>query len=273
MSKSSKYILACGCSFTDENFTSVVVPEYDTSYDKWPALLGDMLDLPVKNIARSGVGNDYIFMKLVADIVKNHENIDLVVVGWTDMQRFVVYDMHFHNPESGLAPNHDLYRSGYHLAAEDYYMYLWEEHVNKSHGNSNQHLWRLSAEALFSRMVALQRLCKSFNIKLLQSSLHGVFNRQKYDHLNARRKDLNIQFDATEGLTAVMSCPSFYEVNPKGVIGWPFIKALGGFEFGSLKILTPEHLINKDVGEWHPNKKGHELIAEYYAREYKKIYL
>lgn len=275
MFKSSKYILAGGCSFTDEDFTSVVYPEYDTSFDKWPSILGDMLELNVKNLGRSGAGNDYIFDSLVKDISANHKNIELVVVGWSDMQRFTVYDIHLHNPESGLAPSHELYRHGYHLATEGYYMHLWNECVSKKAGSDFGHLWRMASEATFSRMVALQKLCKAFNIKLIQSSIHGVFNRSSYKHLSNRIPDFHVDFCAADGMQAVMSTKSFYEVDPIGVIGWPFIRAFGGWEFGLPEILTDDKIISRDPErpDWHPNKKGHEFIAEKYAKEYKEVYL
>mgnify|MGYP000150112708 CR=1 FL=1 len=77
MSKSSKYILAAGCSFTHKDFTSNVYTELDTSYPKWPEIFGEYKNLPVENLGQSGVGNDYITNIVTRRILEDHKNSHL----------------------------------------------------------------------------------------------------------------------------------------------------------------------------------------------------
>lgn len=83
-----KYLIVSGDSFTDKNMRSAAYPDMDTSWPKWPELLGKKLNMEVINLAYSGSGNEYIFSTLqdcVMDIPK--ERIGLVVAAWSQAQR------------------------------------------------------------------------------------------------------------------------------------------------------------------------------------------
>ena len=59
------YLLASGCSWTDARYKSMILPNYDCSFAKWPELLGKKLNIPkVINVGESGASNDFIFNKL-----------------------------------------------------------------------------------------------------------------------------------------------------------------------------------------------------------------
>ena len=100
-------LLAAGCSYTDENFTSVLHPEYDTSYKKWPEIVADKLGVMHKNLGACGAGNDYITKQLTMEILKNHKNITAVMVGWTEIHRFTIFDFYRCNPFATVA-NHKI---------------------------------------------------------------------------------------------------------------------------------------------------------------------
>ena len=273
MSKSSKYILSVGCSYTDPNFKSQYYPEFDTSYKKWPNLVGDYLNLSVKNLARSGVDNEYIFRKAVEDIILNHKNIELVVLGWTEWHRFNVYELHNHNPASYIRKHHlenGFCHSDWMNAAQDYYEWLFRD-IGKKPPTARTNIVRVGLENLFNRIFLIQELCDTFNIKHIQMSLSGSVNRwyQWYAPLLGE----NFQWEPdNETFQAIMHCESFLEVNGSHVVGWPFLKSLNGFEYnGSPGARDPETIVGpKDP---HPNEEGHKKIAQYFIEKYKEIYL
>ena len=53
-----KYLLVSGCSWGDPNFISTEHPDMDTSWPKWPEILGEKLNLNVINMCRSGQGQE-----------------------------------------------------------------------------------------------------------------------------------------------------------------------------------------------------------------------
>jgi hypothetical protein len=267
-----KYILASGCSYTDDDFTSLLYPDYDTSYDKWPSILGEKLELPVKNIARSGVGNDYIFNKTVEDISKNYKNIELVVIGWTEAWRWCVFDYEYHNPMSGLTKTRKGGVQDYNVMSIPYYKHLFIDNLINQSPYKGSYLYRMCAEDLFSKIIAIQNLCKAFGIKLIMSTLCGCFNRNGMKTLYAALGMDPTKHDYSVDSTAIalMQCKNFYDVDKSTIIGWPFVDLLGGFEFNFGILL--EHL-RIGEGDGHPNKKGHKLIADYYYEHYQKIYL
>lgn len=243
-SKSSKYILAAGCSFTDEKFKSMFHPEMDVSFDKWPTILGDNLELLVKNVGACGIDNTQIYHRAVADIIENHDKIELVVIGWTGHKRFVTYDKQNHNPEVYVRKTDKFYNDqSFKGAAMNYYHWL----------ENNDYMGSTPFEVLFSRMYLIQKLCDDFGIKHIQASLCGGFSREP---------------DLSKTFNRVIDSPSFEKVNPSNIIGWPFLNTLGGFEFN---MISRVNVLSKE--DRHPNAKGHEEIAKLYYEKYKEIYL
>lgn len=246
MSKSSKYILAAGCSFTDENYKTPWHPEMDVSYDKWPAILGDKLGLLVKNVGLSGIDNTQIYHRAVADIIENHDKIELVVIGWTKHTRFMVYDTHDHHPSLYIKKldKNKITSAGFTESAMDYYQWI----------EDNAYLDEIPFEVLFSRIYLLQKLCDSFGIKHVQASLCSQFDDKKVTPHNT--------------LLNILRCKSFSKVNKKNIIGWPFATLLGGSAYD-------QHYTLNRISEQdrHPNKEGHKEIAELYYNKYNQIYL
>lgn len=273
MSKSSKYILSVGCSYTDPNFKSLYYPEFDASYDKWPDLVGDYLNLPAKNLARSGVDNEYIFTKAVEDIILNHKSIELVVLGWTEWHRFNVYENHFHNPATTIRRLHledNAFSNEWMDATKDYYVWLFRD-IGKKPPFAKTNIVRAGLENLFNRIFLIQELCNTFNIKHIQMSLSGSVNRWYQHYAQFLGEDFQWRPD-NETFQAMMHCKSFLEVDGSHVVGWPFLESFKGFEYNILPgVRDPEIVVGpKDP---HPNKEGHKKIAQYFIEKYKEIYL
>ena len=84
-----KVLLVGGCSFTANNFETLVHPEMDTSWQMWPQLLAKKLDMQLINVAIGGAGNEQIFSSLL-DTMQHHidpKTIGLVIAAWTQCQR------------------------------------------------------------------------------------------------------------------------------------------------------------------------------------------
>ena len=86
-----KILLVSGCSWTDKAFVSDFHPELDTSWPKWPEILGEMLDMEVINLGKSGQGNEYIYSSLLDRVVgmsdEDRSRIGLVIAAWSGAQR------------------------------------------------------------------------------------------------------------------------------------------------------------------------------------------
>ena len=267
MSKSSKYILAAGCSFTDPNFTSRPHPYMDTSFPKWPEILGEYLDLDVVNIGLSGKSNDSITRNVITHILKNHEKIELVVVGWTEIQRFTVYSELNFNPNN-IFLNPDMKLRDHAESARPLFNYLYKKYLIDHYYNpKNKNLFNWQVKDWFDQMFQVQEICKKFDIKFIMSSLCGSIEIERYmKALDAVGGDFNfntvqwaLMFGNTEGL---------YDLDNKHYWGYPFIQAMGGK--GMDQSIPKSHRIS-DL-DMHPNELGHELIARRYYEQYAKVY-
>ena len=79
-----KKLIVSGCSYTDKNWYSDFYPELDTSWPKWPELLGKKLNMEVVNLGKSGAGNEYIYHSLLDYVCSTPtEQIGLVIPAWT----------------------------------------------------------------------------------------------------------------------------------------------------------------------------------------------
>jgi hypothetical protein len=271
MSKSSKYVLAAGCSFTDPNFESVIYDDYDASFTKWPEIFADYLDLPVKNFGRSGVDNTYIFQRLVEDIAENHDKIEIVLVGWTELHRYNIFGNQFHNPASWIKGHFENRKKVPYVefmkASEPFYHWMFTEGLNTS-PKSNRSIIRSSLENLFVRMSTLQKLCEIHGIKHLQAGLSGSVNRGYFDL--ASTLGVPTFWDKDHTFHAMMSTQNFHKVNGAHVIGWPFLEELGGKEF-NFSYRKKEWQVGEN--DPHPNEIGHQAIAQLYIDKYNEIYV
>ena len=57
-----KILLVSGCSNTEKNFFSDIHPDMVCDWPKWPEILAKKLDMEPINLAKSGMGNEYIYI-------------------------------------------------------------------------------------------------------------------------------------------------------------------------------------------------------------------
>ena len=69
-----KLLIASGCSFTEKDFVSTHHPEMDCTWDKWPELLAEKLNMNCINLGSRGAGNEYIYNSIVEQVIKTKNN-------------------------------------------------------------------------------------------------------------------------------------------------------------------------------------------------------
>ena len=269
MSKSSKYILAAGCSFTDKDFKSTIHKDYDTSYPKWPEIFGEYQGMDVVNLGKSGVGNDYICNVLTKRILEDQKNIDTVVVGWSEVYRYGMFGGNYRlNPITALY-RPDRKQDPWQEASRPMFELMFDgDLLKKSHNvndMNNLAVWMLSS--WLESMWQIQELCKVLNIKYIQTKLCGSITLAKFrqiensfsEPLGFTEKEWHIQFGRIKTL---------FELDRSHYIGYPFLNTFNGFCFQD-KLVDAIRISNKDA---HPNAEGHEFIARKFYEHYTKIY-
>jgi len=153
-------LLSSGCSFTDQKLIS----------DNWSRQLADDLEMLLLCKGRSGAGNQYIFESLVDSISSvKPETIGLVVAQWSGIDRYdleLVNDhLHFHGYK--YTGNSHKGREGV-LGAnphrETIYNIISQQFVNQTF----EDVIDMYTRKKFRYAYALQQLCNSLNIKLVQ---------------------------------------------------------------------------------------------------------
>jgi len=272
-----KYILAVGCSFTNEKFYSTMYPDYDCSYPKWPEIFGEKLGIDhIVNVARSGVGNDWIFGKLV-DHVLNNPKPWMVVVGMTESLRFSPYNHYQVSPhilarmsvdptcfvwkgmspkyadvvKSFTAPSEHLLNAGFNLGDGEFVCNVLAHHISVT-----------------NRIV---KFCKALDIKVIVGNLMWPINPNDIRAYRGHFNDLPEQFNWIDIAKMFARSDDFHTVDKNHVVGWPYYPEIGGLMITSNHggWDRSKHIIGPDDG--HPNKLGQEYIAEKYYEHYQNM--
>lgn len=256
------YILASGCSFTDFHFKSTFHPEYDVSYPKWPEILGKRLDKSVINLAQSGSSNDRISSGIIERLIKDFDIIDLVCVGWTQPERFTVWN-HYNLNASNVSNNKvGRHASKFDAYFKDFYDYAWNELLDRNvqFPDSPIHTIR---DNFYRNVLLVQDMCELLNINLVHGFVCGNLELTRFNWLQkAYGKEL--QYTEAEWARIISEPGSFYKIDESKFFGYPMLHGLGGY---SMQPELNKHRISKL--DAHPNKEGHEIIAEKYYQTYK----
>lgn len=269
--KKDKYILAVGDSFTDRDFWSVDYPDYDCSFKKWPELLANRLQTNVINLGKCGVDNDYVMNSAYDHILDNHEKIELVVVGMTEAWRFTVHNHLFINPIALVSKNLSIRElHDYEKVSEPMAKFLMVDRLLSPTD------WARYARVIFghfiSHIIRIQKLCKTFGLKLIVTPLLGPISYGAMWNV-AEEYGITIPYDSRQLAQEFSKTVGFYDVDPATVLGWPFYPHLGGhtltessggFDFATMKV---------GPNDGHPNALGHEHIANRIYNFYGKAYL
>ena len=235
-----KILLASGCSNTDENFYSEVIPDLDTSWPKWPELLAKKLNMDYVNLGKSGAGNEYIYRSILNYITRNDSsNIGLVIPAWTQSNRKDYQQGNLGRwTNERIDPNGDVF--SWIRKTLDYY-------------------------------ISFQILCEKYNLNYMQVQMLHPY-KDWLNGLKPRPSDKNYSpifrytypGDVEKDNLKILKIISQYEnlINTKRFIGWPLSDELGGFSLQRKFIGFKAKTMISELDN-HPNKYGQKVIAEF----------
>ena len=291
-----KYLLASGCSYTNPNYVSGPHPEMDCSWPKWPEIVADKLGLEVINLGRNGMGYKYIVDSLMPHIVSHPEDIEVVMVGWSETWR----EVFFHGAGVNLLADFTAIGrllSGNFTDEEGNGVKPWRKYygwevahrpINKLFLDCGWKNKTLSKEFMlhlygdiFKNVAILQRICRLYNIPLVQGNLLNMDIGAMYKLLiedeikdPVARNPYLSQIHQTS-MDAFLNNKYFNDVDPKGWIGFPIFKDAGGFtiydDIESKSRAEGREKYKISLIDTHPNAYGQECIAKYYLEEYESI--
>jgi hypothetical protein len=303
--KDSKYILAHGCSFTDFHFQNNI---HQGAYNqllkdgythqkalrqlskdgytlpifpKWPEILGERLGVPVTNLAHAGNDNDTIFNETIDHILQDKPW--MVVIGITEIPRFRMYgDQALTvNPYFLLQNNEHLDKmkkdQSHTKSVYPWIEWFWKTCQTPDRQSRFAKILEMMYDHHYKRIIRLQKICDQLGIKLIMTHLLEPVSHNQFFKEPAKKWGIENTFSQKDLYATQIQPKSFYQVDPKTIFGWPHMHELGeGYHILDQSSNVPfpwkwpDYVIDKNDG--HPNKYGHEIIAEQYYEHYKKIY-
>jgi len=264
MSRDMKKLLACGCSYTkylsygkDQSIQTLTKennqPDIPTF---WPEYLANDLGLDYINAGESGAGNDFIFNRAVQQITER-DDIEILCIVWTQMFRMNLWN-YTQNIDTVNVFAHGLSV----FSKEDPIIYevaeMFLEKLN-SHFWLNKYIYNY-----FTNISVLIKLCNRLGIKIIMAQ--AMMFEPDAGGIWTDGVDSNYFF---ERYADIISDINF---DPIHIIGWPIVKQFGGtaLQDYDTELHKPENRVaDKD---WHPNEKGHRIIANEFLKKYKEIY-
>ena len=244
-----KILLVSGCSNTEKDFYSNVHPDLDCTWPKWPELLAKKLDMEPVNLAKSGMGNEYIYTTLLRYITTtDRDKIGLVIPAWTQNQRkdYQLKDSWFN---ARIDPNGDVLS--------------WMRRT-------------------LDNYLSFQILCERYNLPYMQVQmlspyidwLNGLMPRDNDVNVN---KDFRYTYfgDVEKANKRLIKMIAKYDdlINQKKFLGWPLSHEYGGYSLQKklIGIRSKKTGVFKPVNldtmisnlDHHPNAKGQEVISEF----------
>ena len=237
-------IMVSGCSWTQES-------QLDHKRDfrpQWPKLLSEKLNKEYNNYGRSGAGNQHIYNQ----VVDNYDGEDLICVLWSGWDRLDFPKGHSNDVHSMSETNHD-----------------------------PKEVWDALYKVNFINPIA--------NIKKGLKFIHAFqnfceINNIKYIHALAFEGEQLFTAERSRILNKFINDRIHDYIDKDHFIGWPCFKELNGYTMSNyLNKLAVN--IRKDMGvgksmsifrisakDYHPNKKGHTIIADLFYDRYVELY-
>ena len=245
-----KILLVSGCSNTEKDFYSDVHPKLDCSWPKWPEILAKKLDMDCVNLAKSGMGNEYIYTTLLRFITTTTDKnkIGLVIPAWTQNQR------------------------------KDYQLkgYWWNQRIDP---NGDVFSWM---RRTLDNYLSFQILCERYNLPYMQVQMLSPYidwlnGLMPADGDNRYSKGFRHTYpgDEKKDNKRLIEMIANYDnlINQKKFLGWPLSHEYGGYSLQKrlIGIRSKKTGVYKNINldtmisnlDHHPNAKGHETIAEF----------
>jgi len=258
-----KILLVSGCSNTEKDFYSEIHPEMDCSYQKWPELLAEKLNMDCVNLGKSGSGNEYIYTSLLNYITENDRSrIGLVIPAWTQVQR-KDYTLGSLVIKNKFLKNHKPSRK-----ASDLKNHNWRNHRIDPDGDI---FWWMKKSLNY--YLSFQIMCERYSLPYMQVQMLAPY----IDWLTGLPpRDLEMPLvypygykhtypgDKNEDNKKIIELINNYEdkLNTKKFIGWPLSDEYGGMSLQKT-LINPEDKTWISDRDSHPNEKGHKVISEF----------
>ena len=234
---SRKVLIASGDSWTAGSYRQKL-----DSFPYWPEILADKLDMNFINVGLGGKGNEFIYARMIDKLCET-KKIGLSVCLWSHVDRWDLWRCTF--------PINPKYRNN----INDWRYY---ERHNKfidalhEHGDLVDGGYNLLKSIRWYH--AFQNHCELQNIPYLQMQ---AFNSGP----DMFRKEL---FDSRQ----------FDFIKDNKFVGWPMYRQLGGSTmWDELDDVDPEQVkLRVSKEDLHPNREGHEYMAEILYDKYMEIY-
>jgi len=236
----TKKLLAVGCSYTVDTWPFPV----------WPQLLAEKFNMECINLGKSGSGNEYIYSRTL-DTLVTEKNLGLVVVMWSEFQRL------------------DFCKNGKWTVL--HYKVGEVERNNREWANK---LMNTLTEKGYDDIVhQTERSIRLFY------SLQQIIKLTEYNNIPFCQLVGCYPCDYTEKYTVaktIIENPYLNKIDERLFLGWPMLDELGGWNIDIWldKVDLGNDRRDSDLRisktDSHPNKKGHEKIAEMLYNEIKR---
>lgn len=243
MSKSSKTLLITGgCSFTDSNLEQYI----KLCIDAWPEVVADFMDWDLLNAGKGGGSNGHIFKSVIDAINENRDKNIVVMLSWTNPQRLSVYGYGNLHTDLHLSPNQKRIISNPNLNA----MRIVSKQLSELREMVPNN--KVQLEDTFRYIWLLNYFCEKENIKIING------------------KSLNFFRQDDTGYTKDLDSIEYYNL-----IKDYFDPQFPACDLHSASPTIVEEYVIKPYGEdkdFHPNQKGHDLIAHRFIQRYREKY-
>jgi hypothetical protein len=232
-------LFTIGCSFTEGQGLK------RQSFECYPHLLAEKLELEYFNFGACGMSNDYIFRKVFELINSNTlTKNDILIIQWT------------HYLRKELPISHDKYQ-WYHVVPNSFHAYDDKVIIERFNGKSVQNMY-VDGELSESRLIEKEEL-KSNNQPLLENYILHFLN-ETYQK-NTTKNYINALYTYLE----------YFGYKHIHFFGWDkcVVESIHNDRENFLKESFGGY--TKTKGNDHPNKRGHTLWSDFLYEKIKEL--
>jgi len=283
-----------------------IISTLETKFPLWPTILGEKLGMETINLAMAGVGNEHHYSVLL-DALVTEKDIGLMIVMWSGVQRLDFELETAYNNEDKILHDQGKLESNHHFFEWEavhcrqnlrFRRYPDQSQVSKAlSSNATDQGWKDTIrETLKNKGLFTERMRVKKSLRLFYT-FQQIMKQENIDYFQLGtlypypslwpEPELDSSYGTghQEMVETILDSDYYDVMDEETFLGWPLVTELGGFDAD--KILAKHDPTRKTnrvdggvrpgrpegwVADIHPNKLGHEQIAEYFYGEYKKVY-